>query len=450
MKDTTFLERFEDYVTRHELFTHQQKILLTVSGGVDSMVMLSLFVRCGYTVGVAHCNFQLRGAESDEDEQLVAEECRKLGVECYNRRFDTAAEVERTGDSVEMAARNLRYAWFHELCEQYGYDVISVAHHVDDSIETFFINLLRGTGLKGLTGINSQIGRVVRPLMFSSRKEILEYAISNHIPFREDSTNRSTKYLRNKIRLRLVPMIREINCKFTSLMRGNFYRLMDAQRFINHGIDRIKADALTEQNGIYTIHTDRIDRDFPMNFVIYEILNSSFGFKGDIVDELCKALEHGLTGKRFYSKSFVACIDRGNIEVTHITPDDACTVVVERYTQRSYCGNSVLFYEYLDIDTLTELNVAENTALIDADKLTFPLTLRRWHEGDWFVPLGMSGRKKVSDYLIDHKLSMIDKSRQFVLLSGQNIVWLVGLRLDDRYRVNSATENVLRITRDVI
>ena len=302
----TFLESFRRYVERHELATADDRILLTVSGGVDSMVLLDLFTRAGYRVGVAHCNFQLRGAESDEDELLVEEQARLRGVPFYNRRFETAAEMERTGESMEMAARRLRYAWFDELSRAHGYTAVAVAHHADDSIETFFINLLRGTGLRGLTGISVQNGRVIRPLMFASRKEILEYAVAHRIPFREDSSNRSTKYLRNKIRLGLIPRIREINPKFTGLMRRNLTRLTDAQRFINHGIERIRDRIVTTEDGTDTIRTDRIDPAFPRGFVIYELLSSAYGFKGDVIDALCRALDAGLSGRRFHSRDYTA------------------------------------------------------------------------------------------------------------------------------------------------
>ncbi len=308
-------EAFEHYIEENRLLTRDDRVLLTVSGGVDSMVMLSLFARCGYCVGVAHCNFQLRGAESDEDEVLVADEAARLGAVCYNRRFDTQAEMERTGESMEMAARRLRYAWFEELRREHGYTAIAVAHHADDSVETFFINLLRGTGLRGLTGISQQMGRIVRPLMFASRKEILEYAVANKIRFREDSSNRSTKYLRNKVRLGLIPRIREINPKFTSLMQRNIARLTEAQRFIDRAIERIRTEAVTSDGGIDTIRTDRIDASFPREFVIYELLSSAYGFKGDVIDSLCHALECGATGRRFYSRERMACIDRGDIVV---------------------------------------------------------------------------------------------------------------------------------------
>ena len=450
MHNNPLVENFNRYIERHALFTHDDKILLTVSGGVDSMVMLSLFAASGYNIGVAHCNFGLRGAESDEDEVVVAREAAKYGVVCYNKRFDTTGEMERTGESMEMAARRLRYAWFYELCDTYGYNVIAVAHHADDSIETFFINLLRGTGLKGLTGIHRQMGKVVRPLMFASRKELLEYAVANHIPFREDSTNRSTKYLRNKIRLGLIPMIREINPKFTALMRGNLYRLNDAQQFIEAAVGKIR-DIVTERHeGVDTIHTDRIDADFPRNFVIYTLLNTTYGFKGDVVDELCRALEQGQTGKRFYSREYVACIDRGNIAVSRIAECDDCETTVEQGAMRSYCGNSVLYYEHTDIDNITDYSVPQDVALVDEDKLHYPLCLRRWREGDWFVPFGMTGRKKVSDYLIDHKVSVVEKSRQFVLVSGEDIVWLVGRRIDDRYRITDKTEKILKVYRETI
>ena len=444
------IDRFQEYITREKLFTRQDKILLTVSGGVDSMVLMSLCVNSGYTVGVAHCNFCLRGRESDEDEILVQEHARKYGIECHNRRFDTVGEMERTGESMEMAARRLRYTWFAELCEEHGYTVIAVAHHIDDSIETFFINLMRGTGLRGLTGIHQQVGRVVRPLMFASRKEILDYALHKHIPYREDSSNKTTKYLRNKIRLGLTPRIREINPRFPFIMSRNIERLMAAQRFIDGAIDHIYAEAVSDEDGIYTIRMEHISNADSREFVIYEILSSRFGFKGDVVDGLCRALQSDTTGRRFYSRSHVAYVDRGNIVVTRISDEDNCQVSVQQGQQRAYCGNSVLYFEIVDVDSLPSYNVADNVALLDADKVEFPLTLRRWSEGDTFIPFGMTGRKKVSDFLIDGKVSMAEKNRQFVLISGTEIAWLAGRRIADPFRITDSTERVLRITKEII
>lgn len=444
----TLLERFERYIAEHKLATKESRILLTVSGGVDSMVMMHLFVKAGYTVGVAHCNFCLRGTESEEDEQLVASESEKLGVAHYNRRFDTKGEMALTGESVQMAARRLRYTWFAELCADEGYDTIAVAHHADDSIETFFINLLRGTGLKGLTGINVLNGKVVRPLIFASRHEIKEYAKSNHIPYREDSSNRSTKYLRNKIRLGIVPRLREIVPHFTAIMSSNIDRLTETQRFINHAINKIARDAVENIGREEIIYPDRIDPGFPLNFVIYELMSQNYGFRGDVVDSLCEALKAGATGRRFYSKDWVAFVDRGRIVISRIEADDECEVAVNLAKTKVYCGGYVLYLEKLDVDAVEDLRVPEHIALLDLDTLTEPLTLRKWREGDRFVPLGMTDEKKVSDFLIDNKVSMVEKQHQFVLTSGEEIVWLVGRRIDNRNKITSRTENVLRITKE--
>ena len=280
---------FEKYIEENELFSHNDKLLLAVSGGVDSMVMMALMAAAGYKFGVAHCNFQLRGKESDEDELLVEREAKRLGVEFYNKRFDTTAEMERTGESMEMAARRIRYQWFRELCDEFGYSAIAIAHHSNDSIETFFINMLRGTGLRGLTGITKQVGRVVRPMMFATRKDIHDYAVAHRIPFREDSSNRSTKYLRNKVRIGLVPMLKEINPQFTTIMRRNIARLSQAQDFITSAIGIVKGEVLEHNGDIHTLRVGNIRPTLPRNYVIYEILNSEYGFKGDVEDALCHA-----------------------------------------------------------------------------------------------------------------------------------------------------------------
>ncbi len=450
MKVENLTYRFREYIKEHQLATADNRILLTVSGGVDSMVMMHLFVEAGFNVGVAHCNFQLRGTESEEDEVLVAEQAAALGVPCYNRRFDTKGEMAATGESVQIAARRLRYGWFAELCTDEGYDTIAVAHHADDSIETFFINLLRGTGLKGLTGISLTNGRIIRPLLFATRHEINDYAKAHKIPFREDSSNRSTKYLRNKIRLGIVPRLREIVPSFTQTMGSNIDRLTDAQHFINHAIGKIEAEAVEHFGGEDIINPAKIDRGFPLNFVIYELMSQNYGFKGDVVDSLCDALRAGATGKRFYSRDWVAYIDRGRIVISRIGVDDECEVPFDLGKSKVYCGNSVLYIERTNIDYIDSLFQPDNIALLDADTLTEPLTLRKWREGDRFVPLGMSGEKKVSDYLINSKVSMAEKSRQFVLCAGEQIVWLVGHRIDERYKITSATENVVKIVKEIV
>ncbi len=444
------VDKFRKYITEHALVNPDDRILLTVSGGVDSMVMMDLFVNAGYNVGVAHCNFQLRGAESDEDEVLVSQRAAYYGLPFYNRRFDTKGEMEASGESVQMAARRLRYAWFDALSEEHGYDAVAIAHHADDSIETFFINLMRGTGLKGLTGIHKVNGKIIRPLLFASRREILDYAAAGGIPYREDSSNRSTKYMRNKIRLGIVPLLRDINPNFTELMGANISRLTDAQLFIDRCIENILNESVTDLDGLTVIDPAKIDPRMPLNYVIYEIMNSGFGFKGDVVDRLVDALQRGATGKRFYSRDYSAVIDRGRIIVGPVTDGDDCESQLAAESHKIYCGNSVLYVEHTDIDRVESLRQPQDAALLDGDKLQWPLTVRRWRPGDWFVPFGMNGRKLVSDFLIDEKVSVPEKKRQFVLLSGDDIVWVIGRRIDDRYRVGDTTENILRIKREII
>ena len=443
-------EGFINYIKNHNLATDQDKILVAVSGGVDSMVLLELFAKTNYQIGVAHCNFELRGEESDQDEDLVINTAKKYDLPCYNKHFDTKAEMVRTGESMEMAARRLRYTWFDELCRDHKYTIVAIAHHTDDSVETFFINLLRGTGLRGLTGISTQVGKVIRPLMFASRKEILEYAVSSHTAFREDSSNRTTKYLRNKIRLGLIPRIKEINTKFTELMQRNIENLTEAQLFIDSSIEKIRKEAVTFQTDTETIHVDKIDDAYPKEFVIYELLNSAYGFKSDVINSLIKGLKQGLSGRTFYSRDYVAYLDRNTIIVKRIKAEDICEISVAKGMVRSYCGNSALYYEYCDIDQIKSYGVAENIAQIDADKLQFPLTIRRWQQGDWFIPFGMNGRKKVSDFLIDQKVPIPEKDRQFVLISGEDIVWLVGRRIDDRYKLTEESVNVVKITKEIV
>lgn len=470
------LDRFRRYIDENELLHAGDRVLLAVSGGVDSMVMLSLFARSEWPSAVAHCNFQLRGEEGDEDTVLVEKEAARYGLECHTRNFDTVGEMERTGESIQMTARRLRYDWFNELCARHGYTAIAIAHQADDSVETFFINLFRGTGLRGLTGISVTNGRVVRPLLFATRREIADYALANRIGYREDSSNRSTKYLRNKIRLGLMPRLREINPRFTGMMHRNVDRLTQAQMFIDAAIGRIRTEVEKKDGAATAIDTSKIDPAFPVNFVIYELLSSGYGFKGDVVDRIWEVLEKGYSGKRFYSREYVAYTDRGRIIIEPISDEDPCGVEFGKHAHRVYAGNSVYYLQWLDIDQLETLNVPGNIALIDADLLSYPLTLRRWRDGDRFVPLGMEGSKKVSDYLIDAKVSVPEKHRQFVLVNGRNadggrngdegnvtaagcgadenrsgdIVWLVGRRPDDRYKITPRTENVLKIIREII
>ena len=439
-------EKFRSYITREGLFTHDDRVLLAVSGGVDSMVLMSLVHGAGYRFAVAHCNFHLRGEESDGDELLVRTQAQKMGVVLHTVDFDTYAEVEATGESVEMAARRLRYTWFDELCAEHGYDVVVIAHHVDDSIETHFINMLRGTGVRGIVGIAPRNGRVVRPLLFATREDIVAYATEHNIPFREDSSNSSTKHLRNRVRHKLVPMLKQMSPQFTPVMQRNMALFGQAQGFIDASIGLIKKSVLSKVGDTYRLDVALIDGSLPRDFVIYEILNSEFGFRREVVAHLCAALDCGGTGRSFYGGNMVAVIDRGAVLIEPATEREDRVVEVFSDEASVGVGDVVFNFEHLNIEDVETLNQGADVALLDAAKLSFPLIIRRWREGDTMVPLGMNGRKKISDMLIDSKVSLLDKREQYVVVAGDDIVWLVGRRIDNRYAVKSDTTHLLRIS----
>ena len=411
------------------------------------MVLLHLFSRLEYLYGVAHCNFHLRGEEGDEDARSVEEVCRRLGVSHFNIDFDTMGEVDASGESVEMVARRLRYAWFRQLCLEHGYTKIVIAHHSDDSVETFFINLIRGTGLRGLTGIHVTNENIVRPLLFATRREILDYAHENKIAFRVDSSNLTTKYLRNKIRLGVIPRIKEISPQFGATMTGNVERLSNALCFIDRQMDKIRAEITHAAGNGTVISVDRIDRDLPRNYVIYEILRP-YGFSSEVVENLISSLDSGKSGTRFFSHTHVAYLNRKHIIVKDISHAESYRLTVRQDVSKMYGLGGLLTFETLEREDVETLRQPEHIALLDASKIRYPLTVRIWEEGDGFVPLGMSGRKKISDFLIDEKVALPDKEQQLVVVSGDDIVWLVGRRIDERYKVNEETTHVLRIARE--
>ena len=442
----SLVEKFCSYVAHEGLFTHDDTILLAVSGGVDSMVLMSLAREAGYRFAVAHCNFHLRGEESDGDELLVEREVRKMGVPFHVAHFDTYGEVASTGVSIEMAARRLRYAWFDELCDANGYSAVVIAHHIDDSIETHFINMLRGTGARGLAGIASRNGRVVRPLLLATREEIEAYASQNNIPFRVDSSNMSMKHLRNRVRHEVVPMLKGLNPHFTTIMQRNMAHLGQAQNFIDASMAIIKRAVLSDDRGVVRIDVAAIDASLPRNFVIYEILSSEFGFRREVVTDICVALDNGATGRRFFAVDRVAVVDRDAILVMPIAEDDDVEIRVDNDAVSATLGGVKFSFEMLAMADVATLNQGADVALLDADRVTFPLTIRRWREGDAMVPFGMAGRKKISDMLIDAKVSLVEKREQYLLLSDGDVTWLVGRRIDNRYAVRKDTLRVLRVS----
>lgn len=420
----------------HTLFQPGDRVLVAVSGGVDSMTLLHLLAGQREQLGLAevaaaHCNFTLRGLESDHETQLVERRCGTLGIRLFVERFDTKAECSAAGRGVQETARRLRYNFFDQLAAEHGFSKIAVAHHADDAVETFFINLIRGTGLRGLTGIARERGLVVRPLLGVRRAEIERYATQEGIEWRDDSSNKATDYLRNRLRGDLLPRLASCSTSFAETMSQNIAHLDAAQHFIDVQIQRIKEQYSVEgQINWLQMRANEGDR-FP--FVAYELLRG-YGFSGDQIGQLL-AVEQ--SGKEFSSATHRLVVDRGQWLVADRQSEAFVEQTIDRHDPR---------VEFTTVDRLFSLETPAFTAYLSADSLQWPLRLRRWVAGDWFIPLGMRGQKKVSDMLIDLKVSLPDKERQGVLVSGEAIVWLVGRRLDDRFKVTENSKSVVKIT----
>lgn len=435
------LDDFRQYIRQRRLIAPGDRILIAVSGGIDSMTLLDLARRVFEgRIAAAHCNFGLRGAESDGDQRLVETCCRRYGILLHTVRFDTEAEARRRGESIQMAARRLRYEWFDSLCDEHGYDKIAIAHHADDSAETFFINLLRGTGLRGLTGIGDRRGRIVRPLLFARRDDITAYAAAENIPYREDSTNAGLKYLRNRLRHDILPRLESASGnRFARTMEENLVRLRETQRYIDLQIDRLRRRAVEGD----TIDLTALDPEC-LGFELYELLRPR-GFAPETTEDMADLLgnrteeeDTTVSGKRFDAPLWSAVIDRSRILLVPRAAEPFCDEQIAEDDPR---------VEWLSVGDLPDsLAAPPNVAYLTADALKFPLRLRQWREGDWFIPLGMFGQKKVSDFLIDAKVPVTEKARQGVLVSGETIVWLVGRRIDDRYKVRQDARRVVRIT----
>lgn len=381
------LKDFKNYIERQELISPADRILLGVSGGIDSMAMLDLFLSCGYDIAIAHCNFMLRGSESDAEQALVEDVALRNNIPLFVRSFDTRQQATDSGESIQMAARRLRYEWFDELCRDNHFDKIAIAHHGNDSTETFFINLLRGTGLRGLTGISSINGRIIRPMLFAHRDRITSYVAERGVRFLNDSSNEQIKYLRNRLRHDILPRLADSAPSFMETMADNISRLERTQRFIDNQIDKIRSRAVSGN----CIDLAIVEQEGNVNFVLFELLYP-YGFPPEVIEDLTHSI--GSSGKRFISPNYVATLDRERIIIEPKTPKRIEEQKIDMDDPR---------VEIVDIDRLMSLDTPSNEALLCVDAVTFPITVRKWRAGDWFIPLGMKGQKKVSDYLIDKK-----------------------------------------------
>ncbi|MDO4164260.1 MAG: tRNA lysidine(34) synthetase TilS [Bacteroides sp.] len=411
------------YIEQEKLFVLRDKVLVALSGGADSVALLRLLLALGYTCEVAHCNFHLRGEESDRDEAFVRQLCEDRGVVLHVTHFDTARTAAERRISIEMAARELRYAWFEETRVCCGASVIAVAHHADDSVETFLLNLIRGTGINGLRGIRPKNGNIVRPLLCLSRQDILRYLQDLNQPYVTDSTNLQDEYTRNKIRLNLIPLLQEINPSVKDSIMQTARHLDDASLLYRKGIEDGRQRVCTGEG----ISIEKLLHEPAPETLLFEIL-SPLGFNAARVDDIFRSLS-GQPGKVFSTPDWTLVKDRDYLLIE----------------ARKSPEPPVLDMEEQSLTTDFVIPRDKATACFDADKLRHPLSLRLCQVGDTFVPFGMKGQKKVSDYLTDRKFSLLQKQRQWVLCCGPDIVWLVGERTDNRFRVDADTRRVLLV-----
>ena len=412
------------YIAQKHLLNPGDRVIVALSGGADSVTLLCVLQALGYRCEAAHCNFHLRGAESDRDEAFVRDLCHERNVNLHLTHFDTQEEATRRHISIEMAARDLRYRWFEGIRRESEAHAIAVAHHSDDSLETFLINLLRGTGINGLQGIKPRNGYIIRPLLCANRQEITDYLTDIGQSFVTDSTNLEDEYLRNKIRLHLLPLMQQINPAAKENILKTAAHLTDASLLYRQAVDEGRRRIL--RNGGQAIDICSLLQEPAPSTLLFEILHP-LGFNESQTDAICRSLTDGQPGKRF---------ETGDWQVVR---DRECLLIERREETAPPC----LDMQTTDYTPGFDIPRDRHTACLDADKLEYPLTLRLWQKGDTFVPFGMTGRKKVSDYLTDRKVPLSRKERQWVLCSGNDIAWLVGERSDNRFRIDSSTRRVI-------
>lgn len=419
-------QRITQYIDKEGLFSSDSKILIALSGGADSVALLCILHAAGYHCEAAHCNFHLRDEESNRDEQFVRQLCKQYEIKLHTVDFDTTQYATEKHISIEMAARELRYDWFEKTRNECRADVIAVAHHQDDSVETILLNLIRGTGITGLLGIRPRNGAIVRPLLCVNREEIVRYLQSIGQEYVTDSTNLEDEYTRNKIRLNLLPLMQTINPSVRNSLIETSNYLNDVAIIYNKCIEETKTRIVTAE-GIRIC--DLVKEPSP-EAVLFEILHP-LGFNSAQIRDIAHSL-HGQPGKQFCSKTWRVIKDREFLLVEkNIRPEEQETPPFQIIREeKEYTPDFLIPRE-------------KGIACFDADKLNGEIHYRKWQSGDTFVPFGMKGKKKISDYLTDRKFSISQKERQWVLCSGERIAWLIGERTDNRFRIDETTKRVV-------
>ncbi|MFZ4680739.1 MAG: tRNA lysidine(34) synthetase TilS [Flavobacterium sp.] len=430
------LTKFQNHINEIFPFLKEKKLLLATSGGIDSMVLLRLCHKLELDIRVAHCNFQLRGDESDYDEDFVKSQTEKLQIPIFIKKFDTKSFAEKEKLSIQVVARNLRYDWFNTLLINNDYDYILTAHHLDDSLETFLINFTRGSGLDGFTGIPEQNGTIIRPLLPFSRNEIEVFAKVNNVEWREDSSNASDNYLRNKLRHDVIPILKELNPSLLHSFENTISNLQQAQSLVTDASQTVYKQVVSEEDTI-KIDISKLKEFQNYKAYLYQWLNE-YGFNDwNAVNDLVKAQ----SGKQVFSETHVLLKDRNELilfpKQNGIEPSN---FLISKNQREIKFPLNISFFNVDDISFNTT-----NTIFVDEGKLQFPLEIRKWQQGDWFYPLGMNGKKKLSKFFKDKKFSLLDKSNTWLLCSENQIVWVIGKRQDERFKVTEQTTKILKI-----
>lgn len=433
------LKQFEKHVNLNLSFLKDARLLLAVSGGLDSVVLTHLCKTIGLNFALAHCNFNLRGDESDADEDFVLDLAEDYNLEVFIEGFDTGTYAKVNKLSTQMAARELRYAWFEDLCTQLDFDFVLTAHHADDDLETFLINLSRGTGLEGLIGIPEINLHSIRPLLPFSRDDIEQYAITQKLTWRDDSSNVSTKYLRNQFRHEVIPILKTINPQFLDNFKNTQTYLREVKDILEDRMDDVLEEVVSKitPDGIY-FNINAIKQLSNPKAYLYQLLKD-YGFTEwqDVFNLLS-----GQPGKTIITKSHRLIKDRQTLILTDNQTEVDCSLLVKNKTKVLEVPFGQLTFE--NVDQIIEIKPF--TIYLDKDLLNFPMSIRKWQEGDYFYPLGMKGKKKLSKFFKDEKLSLLDKENTWLLCSKDDIVWVIGKRQDNRFKITNNTKHILKIS----
>jgi tRNA(Ile)-lysidine synthase len=436
------LQKIKKFIEKEGLLQSGDKLIVGLSGGADSVVLLYVLHRLGYNCLAAHCNFHLRSEEADRDEQFTETFAQNRHIPFFKKDFDTSSVAKERAVSIEMAARDLRYEWFEKLRKKEKAAAIVVAHHQDDSIETLLLNLIRGTGIKGLTGIKPRNGFVVRPLLCVSKTEILLYAGTEKLPFVTDSTNKQDEFTRNKIRLQVIPLLKTLNPSVNEALIQTMNNLNEAAKIYEAEIEKALQSVWDKEKNSIDIPALK---NFPSSETILFELLKKFGFGKEVIADIHKAID-AQPGKVFYSPTHRLVKDRdafllSRFETHHETETSYLIQPETNILEMPF----LMEISCIDNDNNQEIDKQRHIAHLDRDKLQFPLLLRKWLPGDKFIPYGMKGFQKLSDFFNNHKISMPEKENAWVLTSGKDIIWLVNYRIDSRFGISEHTRKKIII-----